>query len=83
MVKFGKNNLIATNSTFGTNNFKYPLLTLLVFDAHHNGVPVACIISSCSSTSDIQSWMEKLRSKIYKMDPTWRPSSFMVDDVVV
>eukprot|EP01018_Ginkgo_biloba_P037069 Gb_24215 [translate_table: standard] len=82
MVKFGKNNLIATDSTFGTNKLKYFLFTLLVFDTHQNGVPIAWIISSSSSTSDIQSWMEKLQSRIYEMDPTWRPSAFMVDDDV-
>eukprot|EP01018_Ginkgo_biloba_P032542 Gb_19654 [translate_table: standard] len=60
MVIFGKNNLIATDSTFGTNKLKYPLFTLLVFDTHHNGLPVAWIISSSSSANDIQSWMEKL-----------------------
>eukprot|EP01018_Ginkgo_biloba_P032726 Gb_32690 [translate_table: standard] len=81
MVKFGKNNLIATDSTFGTNKLKYPLFTLLVFDTHQNGLPVAWIISSSSSASDIQSWMEKLRSRIYEMDPTWRPSASMVNDV--
>eukprot|EP01018_Ginkgo_biloba_P027366 Gb_05759 [translate_table: standard] len=80
MVKFRKNDLIATDSTFGTNKLKYPLFTLLVFDTHQNGLPVAWIISSSSSTSDIQSWMEKLRSRIYEMDPMWRLSAFMVDD---
>eukprot|EP01018_Ginkgo_biloba_P040887 Gb_11028 [translate_table: standard] len=34
MVKFGKDNLIATDSTFGTNKLKYPLFTLIVFDTH-------------------------------------------------
>eukprot|EP01018_Ginkgo_biloba_P027643 Gb_16156 [translate_table: standard] len=82
MVKFGKNNLIITDSTFGANKLKYLLFTLLVFDTHQNGVSVAWIIPSSSSASDIQSWMEKLRSRIYEMDPTWRLSAFMVDDVV-
>eukprot|EP01018_Ginkgo_biloba_P014465 Gb_35818 [translate_table: standard] len=82
MVKFGKNNLIATDSTFGTNKLKYPLFTLIVFDTHQNGVPVAWIISSSSSTNDIQNWMEKLQSRIHEVDPMWRPSAFMVDDVV-
>eukprot|EP01018_Ginkgo_biloba_P018418 Gb_01921 [translate_table: standard] len=53
MVKFGKNNLIATNSTFGTNKLKYLLFTLKVFDTHHNGVPITWIISSSSSANDI------------------------------
>eukprot|EP01018_Ginkgo_biloba_P036354 Gb_12992 [translate_table: standard] len=81
MVKFGKNNLIATDSTFGINKLKYPLFTLIVFDTHQNGVPVAWIISSSSSTNDIQNWMEKIQSRIHELDPTWRPSAFMVDDV--
>eukprot|EP01018_Ginkgo_biloba_P039052 Gb_05315 [translate_table: standard] len=34
MVKFGKNNFIATDSTFETNKLKYPLFTLIVFDTH-------------------------------------------------
>eukprot|EP01018_Ginkgo_biloba_P028672 Gb_13400 [translate_table: standard] len=79
MVKFGKNNLIATDSTFGTNNLKYPLFTLIVFDTHHNGVIIAWIISSSSSANDIQNWMEKLWSRINKVDLTWRPTAFMVD----
>eukprot|EP01018_Ginkgo_biloba_P025698 Gb_31090 [translate_table: standard] len=41
MVKFEKNNLITTNSTFGTNKLKYALFTLIVFDTHPNGVLVA------------------------------------------
>eukprot|EP01018_Ginkgo_biloba_P023560 Gb_28153 [translate_table: standard] len=81
MVKFGKNNLIATNSTFGTNKLKYPLFTLIVFDTHQNGVTITWIISSSSSANDIQNWMEKLWSRIHEIDPTWRPTSFIVDVV--
>eukprot|EP01018_Ginkgo_biloba_P031019 Gb_19917 [translate_table: standard] len=80
MVKFGKNNLIANYSTFGVNKLKYPLFTLIVFDTHQNGVPVAWIISSSSLANDIRNWMEKLRCRIHEVDPTWRPSAFMVDD---
>eukprot|EP01018_Ginkgo_biloba_P033644 Gb_32486 [translate_table: standard] len=82
MVKFGKNNLITTDSTFGTNKLKYPLFTLIVFDTHQNRVPVAWIISSSSSANDIQNWMEKLQSRIHEVDPAWKPSAFMVDAVV-
>eukprot|EP01018_Ginkgo_biloba_P015399 Gb_14889 [translate_table: standard] len=81
MVKFGKNNLIATDSTFGINKLKYPLFTLIVFDTYQNGVPISWIISSSSSANDIQNWMEKLQSRIREVDPTWRSSAFMVDDV--
>eukprot|EP01018_Ginkgo_biloba_P014549 Gb_31391 [translate_table: standard] len=53
MVKFGKNNLIATDSTF-ENKLKYPLFTLIVFETHQNGVHVTWIISSSSSANGIQ-----------------------------
>eukprot|EP01018_Ginkgo_biloba_P020812 Gb_00203 [translate_table: standard] len=82
MVKFGKNNLIVTDSTFGTNKLRYPLFTLIVFDTHQNGVPIAWIISSSSLANDIQNWMEKLQFRIHEVDPMWSPSAFMVDDVV-
>eukprot|EP01018_Ginkgo_biloba_P014682 Gb_01301 [translate_table: standard] len=82
MVKFGKNNLITTDSTFGTNKLKYPLFTLIVFNTHKNDVTITWIISSSSSTNDIQNWMEKLWSRIHEIDPTWRPSAFIVDVVV-
>eukprot|EP01018_Ginkgo_biloba_P014796 Gb_30458 [translate_table: standard] len=81
MVKFGKNNLIATDSTFGTNNLKYPLFTLIVFDTHQNGVPVAWISHQVVQLMTFK--MEKLQSRIHEVDPAWRPSAFMVDDVAV
>eukprot|EP01018_Ginkgo_biloba_P032622 Gb_39009 [translate_table: standard] len=80
MVKFEKNNFIATDSTFGSNKLKYPLFTLIVFNTHQNGILVAWIISSSSLANDIQNWMERF-SRIHEIDPTWRPSAFMVDDV--
>eukprot|EP01018_Ginkgo_biloba_P006571 Gb_12855 [translate_table: standard] len=82
MVKFRKNNLIGIDSTFGTNKLKYPLFTLLVFGTYQNGFLVAWIISSSSLANDIQNLMEKLWSRTYEIDPTWRLSSFMIDDVV-
>eukprot|EP01018_Ginkgo_biloba_P020909 Gb_06526 [translate_table: standard] len=82
IVKFGKNNLIATDSTFGTNKLKYPLFTLIVFDIHQNGVTINWIILSSSSTNYIQNWMEKLWSRIHEIDPTLSPSAFIVYVVV-
>eukprot|EP01018_Ginkgo_biloba_P010196 Gb_14011 [translate_table: standard] len=70
MVKFGKNNLITIDSTFGINKLKYPLFTLIVFDTHQNGIHDAWIISSSSLANDIQNWMDKLWSRIHEVDPT-------------
>eukprot|EP01018_Ginkgo_biloba_P029802 Gb_40971 [translate_table: standard] len=78
MVKFGKNNLL-TDSTFATNKLKVIIFSLFLFKAYHH-TSLMHIISSRSSTNDIQNWMEKLRFRIHEVDPTWRPSDFMVDD---
>jgi hypothetical protein len=44
MVSLGDNGAISMDATFGTNDVKFHLFTLMVFDAHHIGMPVAWII---------------------------------------
>ncbi|KAL3144262.1 hypothetical protein ABBQ32_004035 [Trebouxia sp. C0010 RCD-2024] len=39
MLKYGNNNLILLDATFGTNHMKMPLYTGLVMDAFGNGLP--------------------------------------------
>ncbi|KAI5058415.1 hypothetical protein GOP47_0026585 [Adiantum capillus-veneris] len=46
---YGDNNLIAMDATFGTNKYKFHLYTILVFDAHRNGVPVAWVLTSSAT----------------------------------
>jgi hypothetical protein len=41
LLQFGHNGLIYVDATFGINNVKYHLFTLMVFDFHHIGVPIA------------------------------------------
>jgi len=40
MLQFGNNWLIPMDATFGTNNVKYHLFPLMVFDFHRTWVPV-------------------------------------------
>jgi len=47
MVSLGDNGAISMDVTFNTNDVKFHLFTLMVFDAHHIGVLVAWIITSC------------------------------------
>jgi len=37
---------ISMDAIFGTNDVKYHLFTLMGFDAHHIGMPLAWIITS-------------------------------------
>jgi hypothetical protein len=40
MFQFGHNGLISMDATFGTNDMKYHLFTLMAFDFHHTRVLV-------------------------------------------
>jgi hypothetical protein len=46
MLQFNHNGLKSMDATFGTNNVKYHLFTLMTFDFHRTEVPVAWVIMS-------------------------------------
>jgi hypothetical protein len=41
MVSLGNNGAVSMDATFNTNDMKFHLFTLMVFDAHHIGMPIA------------------------------------------
>jgi hypothetical protein len=41
IVSLNDNGAISMDATFGTNDVKFHLFTLIMFDAHHTGVPIA------------------------------------------
>jgi hypothetical protein len=41
MLSYGHNGAISMDATFGTNDMKFHLFTLMAFDDHHTGVPLA------------------------------------------
>jgi hypothetical protein len=52
----------------------------MVFDKHHNGVPVAWVISSCNSTYDIHKWLSTLFDVGMKERQDWHVQTFITDD---
>ncbi len=46
MLQFSHNELIFMDATFGTNDVKYHLFTLMAFDFHRTGVLVVWVIMS-------------------------------------
>jgi hypothetical protein len=46
MLTFGHNGVICMDATFGMNDVKYHLFTLMGFDAHHRKIPLAWVITS-------------------------------------
>jgi hypothetical protein len=80
MILLGDNGAISMDATFGTNDVKFHLFTLMVFDAHRIGVPVAWIITSCQTCDDLVEWLTPLKTKLIRKNLKWKPSCFIVDD---
>ncbi len=53
MLSYGHNGAISTNATFGTNDMKFHLFTLMGFDDHCMGVPLTWIITSKQTIEDL------------------------------
>eukprot|EP01018_Ginkgo_biloba_P024903 Gb_17664 [translate_table: standard] len=69
MIRFGHNSMLSMDSTFGTNKQKLQLFTILAFDEHQNGIPVAWVIMSRATIPDISSWLEMLYHKVNNHKP--------------
>lgn len=68
------------DATFGTNVESYHLKMVMVVDNFHNGLPIAWILTSQEREEDLILWMQALKERAISMVPTWKPSSFIVDD---
>jgi hypothetical protein len=64
VFQFDHNGLIFMDATFGTNNVKYQLFTLMEFDFHHTKVLVAWVITSKKTSKDLVEWLNALRTKL-------------------
>jgi hypothetical protein len=53
MFSLSDNGAISMDATFGTNDVKFYLFTLMVFNAHHTGVLVTWNITSCQTCNDL------------------------------
>jgi len=80
IVSLGDNGAISMDATFDTNDVKFHLFTLIVFDAHRIRVPIAWIITSRQTSDDLVEWLIPLKTKLLRKNPKWKPSCFIVDD---
>jgi hypothetical protein len=81
MVSLSDNGAISMDATFGTNDVKFHLLTLMVFDAHRTGMSIAWIIISRQACDDLVELLIPLKTKLLRKNPKWKPSCFIIDDV--
>ncbi|XP_050234308.1 uncharacterized protein LOC126682614 [Mercurialis annua] len=80
MIRFGNRSLIASDSRFGTNKLKFPVHSLVVFNAEKKAIPVAWIITPRFASADAYKWMRALYNRVRTKDPTWNLVGFIVDD---
>jgi hypothetical protein len=69
MFVYAHNGSISMDSTFGTNDVKYHLFTLMGFDVHHIGVLLAWIITNQQTMDDLIEWLQPLRAKMLLIMP--------------
>jgi hypothetical protein len=80
MLSYGHNGAISMDATFGTNDMKFHLFTLMGFDDHRTSVPLTWIITSKQTIEDLIEWLKPLKEKMLSHMPHWKPSCFLVDD---
>jgi hypothetical protein len=82
MLSYGHNGAIFRDATFGTNDMKFHLFTLMGFDYHRMGVLLAWIITSKQTIEDLIEWLKPFKYKMLSHMPHWKPSCFLVDDAL-
>ncbi len=80
MLSYGQNGAIFMDATFGTNDMKFHLFTLMGFDDHRTSVPFPWIITYRQTIQVLIEWLKPLKDKMLSHMPHWKPSCFFVDD---
>ena len=80
MIRFGHNNAISMDSTFGTSRVQFLLYIFLVFDDHRSGFPTAWVITNRETEDYVTKFMEALKRNVQLHSPTFTPTCFVVDD---
>jgi hypothetical protein len=57
------------DATFGTNDMKFHLFTLMGFDHHHTGVLLTWIITSRQTIKDLIEWLKPLKDNVLSQMP--------------
>jgi len=80
MLSYGRNSAIFMDATFGTNDMKFHLFTLMGFDDHRMNVFLTWIITSKQIVEDLIKWLKPLKDKMLTHMPHWKPSSSFIDN---
>ncbi|KAL3701242.1 hypothetical protein R1sor_019264 [Riccia sorocarpa] len=79
MLRFSHNSVMAMDSTFATNAYGFPFFTLVVFDQHQMGLPVAWCIQASEGAHQIETFLLHVKNSALRRMPDWNPSTFITD----
>jgi hypothetical protein len=60
---------MSMDATFGTNDVKFHLFTLIVFHAHYIGMLMALIMTCLKKCKDLVEWLSPLKVKLLSYMP--------------
>jgi hypothetical protein len=80
MVSLSDHGAISMDVTFGTNDVKFHLFTLMRFDAQHTKMLVTRIITNHETCNDLVEWLCPLKAKLQRKMPGWKPSCFIINN---
>lgn len=58
---------------------QFPFFTLIAFDSHQMGLPVAWSIQQKETTELIVIFLQKIKTAALELEPDWKPSCFIID----
>jgi hypothetical protein len=62
-----------------TRTVQFPFFTLIAFDQHQMGLPVAWSIQQKETTEMIVDFLEAVKAAALELQPDWKPSCFIID----
>lgn len=79
MTQFGNNKMVCLDSTHGTNQYGFNLITVMVIDDFGEGIPVAFLISNREDEVVLQAFFASLVARLPR-DVRFAASHVMTDD---
>ena len=79
MMKFGMNSVACLDSTHGTNQYGFNLVTLMVVDDFGEGNPVAFMLSTKEDVSALSAFFTAIKARL-PTDCSYTASHIMTDD---
>ena len=63
-IKWSHNRVVEIDATFGSNNLKFPLFSLLAIDHFNTGIPFAWMVASREQAERITAFMSAVRERV-------------------